>query len=243
MEPKLSVLLYSKYSSLSKKLLDMIQTSGVDFSKYALQSLCIDNNEIRKRIYANKQIDVTSVPCLLIIFPDGGIEKYDGAHAFEWVEGIIRQHTPVQTIPVQQPIPTPEPTRPTPEPARPTPEPVREEKRRRRHRQRIAKTPVPENRGVTSIDDLPSDEDDEFISDRYRSRKPVGRVRKDSGNYTDDENMFPSDARDLRSTSDINRPNDAKAKKSMDLMAKAKELARGRETVPPPPGHPAEREM
>jgi hypothetical protein len=51
MEPQLSVLLYSKYSSLSKNLMDMMNRSGVDFNnKFSLQTLCIDNEEIRNRI-------------------------------------------------------------------------------------------------------------------------------------------------------------------------------------------------
>ena len=104
MESQLSVLLYSKYSSLSKSLINMIQTSGVDFTtKFSLQPLCIDNEEIRARILKNTQLQITTVPCLLIIFPDGGIEKYDGARVFEWVEGIIRQFVPPPPPVRQQP--------------------------------------------------------------------------------------------------------------------------------------------
>ena len=101
MEPQLSVLLYSKYSSLSKRLMNIINTSNVDFTKkFALQTLCIDNQQIRDRVLKNKQIEITTVPCILLTFPDGGIEKYDGIYVFEWVEGIIKQFTqPVQNYP------------------------------------------------------------------------------------------------------------------------------------------------
>ena len=98
MESHLSVLLYSKYSSSSKQILDMIKTSGIDFEQqFKLQYLCIDNKEIRNRIKSNKQMDVTTVPCLLIIYTDGGIEKYDGARIFEWIENIITNLTPKPT--------------------------------------------------------------------------------------------------------------------------------------------------
>ena len=51
MDPQLLVLLYSKYSSSSKNLMNMIDQSGINFTnQFALQSLCIDNEDIRKRI-------------------------------------------------------------------------------------------------------------------------------------------------------------------------------------------------
>ena len=61
MESQFSVLLYSKYSSLSKSLMNMIHTSGVDFTtKFSLQPLCIDNEEIRARILKNTQLQITA---------------------------------------------------------------------------------------------------------------------------------------------------------------------------------------
>ena len=61
MEHQLSVLLYSKYSSSSKSLMNIMNTSNIDFTnKFALQPLCIDNEEIRNRIIKNKQIEVTN---------------------------------------------------------------------------------------------------------------------------------------------------------------------------------------
>ena len=55
MEPQFSVLLYSKYSPLSKKILDIIQSSPVNLEQVvSLQTLCIDNEKVRKRIYQNK---------------------------------------------------------------------------------------------------------------------------------------------------------------------------------------------
>lgn len=292
MEPQLSVLLYSKYSALSKSIMNIIQTSGLDFTnKFRLQPLCIDNEEIRKRIIENKQIQVTSVPCLLLIFPDGGIEKYDGAHAFEWVEGIIRQFTP------PPPPPPPQPSEEDKWRMQQTLEQQKiyeqkqllkkqrlqesEQNRRnyekqyekqyeegydtdenlehehpKRTRRRIKREQVnpPERKptrkttktlsGVTSIDDLPTDEDDELISDRYRSRKPVGRIRSDEGNYTKGDNLFQGERADMRGAKrsavkgNNHTGNDAKSQKSADLMTKAKELAKGREEATPPPGHP-----
>ena len=291
MESQLSVLLYSKYSSLSKSLMNMIQTSGVDFTtKFSLQPLCIDNEEIRARILKNTQLQVTTVPCLLIIFPDGGIEKYDGARVFEWVEGIIRQFSP-------PPPPPPPPVRQQPyvpseeekwrmkqaqqareqERIQNERKRVAEENRRKYHekyeerppspereRQRSPSPPPPMRRrrvhkespeprrkepAVTSIDDLddlPSDEDDDVAADRYRSRRPVGRIRTDEGNYEEGKELFqgpPLNMRRARRSAvkgESHTGNDAKSQKSADIMAKAKAMAKGREdTHAPPPGHPA----
>lgn len=292
MEPQLSVLLYSKYSSLSKTLMDMIQNSGVDFvGQFTMQSLCIDNEQIRKRILQNKQIQVTSVPCLLIIFPDGGIEKYDGTHVFEWVEGVIKQFAPPPPIQESTPRQSEEEKwriqqaieqqkmqeqkiKKEEERARireenkrqyekqykedyeePEQKPVQPRRRRvikpgesqqPSHRQPVQpvqreQEPV---KGMTSIDDLPSDEEDDHASDRYRSRRPVGRIRSDEGNYEEDTELFQGNPANMRKAmksavkGNTHTGNDATSQKSADIMAKAKELAKGREEAPPPPGHP-----
>jgi hypothetical protein len=290
MESQFSVLLYSKYSSLSKSLMNMIQTSGVDFTtKFSLQPLCIDNEEIRARVLKNTQLQVTTVPCLLIIFPDGGVEKYDGARVFEWVEGIIRQFAPPPPPPPvrQQPYVPSEEEKWRMKQAQQAREQERiqnerkrvaEENRRKYHekyeeerppspererqrspspappmrRRRVRKeSPEPRRQepAVTSIDDLddlPSDEDDDVAADRYRSRRPVGRIRTDEGNYEEGNELFqgpPLNMRRARRSAvkgESHTGNDAKSQKSADIMAKAKAMAKGREdTHAPPPGHPA----
>jgi hypothetical protein len=106
MDIKFSVILYSKYSKFSKSLIETIEKSNVDFiNQFQLKLLCIDNEAVRKRILNNKQIDIKTVPCILIVYNDGGVEKYEDTKAFEWVEQIIRQLAP-PPLPVQihQPI-------------------------------------------------------------------------------------------------------------------------------------------
>lgn len=289
MESQLSVLLYSKYSSLSKSLMNMIQTSGIDFTaKFSLQLLCIDNKEIRARILKNTQLQVTTVPCLLIIFPDGGIEKYDGAFVFEWVEGVIRQFSPPPPPQTTQPqISKEEKWRIQQAREQQRIQQVKENERkriendnRRKYHEKYEeeRTPSPEREkrhspsrtpptrrhrvhkesaeprrqepsrdtGVTSIDDLPSDEDDDLAGDRYRSRRPVGRIRADEGNYEEGKELFqgpPPNMRRARRSAvkrESHEGNDAKSQKSADIMAKAKAMAKCREeTHAPPPGHPA----
>lgn len=224
MEPHLSVLLYSKYSSYSKQLMGFIQSNGVDLNRaIGLQTLCIDNEKIRNRILENKDIDVISVPCLLIIYPDGGIEKYDGNNVFDWINSVITKikPPPPKSIPKNH-----------------RREGEEEENKEKPTKSKYRRKPIDDGQEVqeplptkvTSISDLPTDEDDDISGDRYRSKKPVGRIRIDPGNYEEGKNLFEGEAVDMR-----------KAKKSaiktfsrvmsgkVDVMAKAKELAKSRE--------------
>ena len=135
-----SILFYSKYSVSSKKLTDFINSSGLDTNLINLQNVCIDNEEVRKRILNNKQIGITSVPCLLLIYQDGGIEKYDGDVIFRWFEEIVNKF--IQTkIPEEKSI-----------------------KVKKVQNIKKEKTSVPK-KTVTSIDDLVSEEDIEDIEE------------------------------------------------------------------------------
>ena len=67
-----------------------IEASGVNFYDFTKSQLvCIDNEEVRDRIANNKEIDIEAVPCVLNIFNDGNVEKYEGLDAFKWVEQIV----------------------------------------------------------------------------------------------------------------------------------------------------------
>ena len=91
---------------------------------------------------------------------------------------------------------------------------------------------------VTSLEDLPSEDEEE--PDRYKNRKPVGRIRTDKGNYEGSEELFkgsPPSTRKPISKSALKNSNTTLQKNS-DIMNKAKELAKGREPELPPPGHP-----
>jgi hypothetical protein len=267
MEPTFSVLLYSKYSEKSKKLMNIIQNSGIDFlSIVALQPVCIDNEQIRNRIVQSQKINITSVPCILVIFPDGGIEKYDGSNAFDWVTQIIQRHTPKQIHKPQPQIQSSnsdEREKRLYEQEKLLEQKIKEieqEKIREQNKKKFEEheEPKPINdkhirrrsqQKMTAIDDLPDEDEEESRSDRYRYPKPIGRIREDSGNYIQNDELFQGDPPDMRKerknavkSTDTGRvetkPSDIK---STDLMIKAKELAKGRENDAPPipPGHPA----
>ena len=93
MEKPQTIILYSKYSQNSKRILDSLRSVNIDWEKLInLQLICIDNENIRKRILASKDIQIKTVPCILILYSDGVVEKFDGPNSFEWVENIIQKN-------------------------------------------------------------------------------------------------------------------------------------------------------
>jgi hypothetical protein len=106
MESQSTILLYSKYSQYSNKLIKLIEESNTDFVKNVnLTNLCVDNEDVRKRILKSKNIIIQNVPCILILYNDGGVEKYEGDDAFKWVEEIISKLNPTPRL-LQQPVPS-----------------------------------------------------------------------------------------------------------------------------------------
>ena len=105
MEKQYTALLYSKYSKYCTDLIDRIEKSNIDFTKETkLLPVCIDNEDIRKKIISSSNIEIHSVPTVLIIYEDGGVEKYEGDDAFNWVEDILnKKHTLSPPTMQQQP--------------------------------------------------------------------------------------------------------------------------------------------
>jgi len=99
MEDSKVILLFSKYSSNSKRLLDLFK--NIDFRLLNIQTICIDNPEIRKRIKNSNTIEIKTVPCILVLYSDGGVEKFDGDIVFEFSQNIINNY--IESHPMSQP--------------------------------------------------------------------------------------------------------------------------------------------
>jgi len=83
--PQNIIFLYSKYSTGCTKLLG-------DISKYSLKfitPLCIDNKLIRSRI-KKSMYQIKQVPCVLITYPQGNIEKFEGEQSIKWFDEIVK---------------------------------------------------------------------------------------------------------------------------------------------------------
>jgi hypothetical protein len=87
------------------------------------------------------------------------------------------------------------------------------------------------NNSSTLIDDLPSEEDEDedennFSNDRYKNPRQISRIRQDSGNYIQDDSLFRESP---PSSVQMNRKA-IKTNESGNIMAKAKALAKDRES-------------
>jgi hypothetical protein len=243
MEPQLCVLLYSKYSSNSKKLLNLMDESGINFQQQlSLQSLCIDNTDVRERILSNKQYLIEVVPCLLIGYRDGGIEKYDGKSVFEWVESHIQKFNPPPHPLPNDSIPYMQNMQDIQEPESRVQQPVKHKKKKKRKKvveQKSESESESEGEFRTSIEDLPSE--DELISDRFRTKKPVARLRDGKGNYIETDSLFEGDQVDMRrppKSAVRDTVNTSTKTEKDDIMTKAREMEKSRQLPPRPAGMP-----
>lgn len=223
MNQQLCVLLYSKYSPNCKNFMDMLKQSPVDFTDVIqLNPLCIDNEDIRASIMRSNNIDVQVVPCVLLVYPDGGVEKYEGETAFQWAEEIVRKHAPPPPpIVYHQPPPPPVPLV----------EDVDDEEdyvpNKKEKRKKKKKKPV--KKAATMIEDLDSDEDcDEDEYEEIR-RPPVG-VRSGAGNYEIKEEFGVPDEQRRDVTHGIKTSTSASSGgKKVDLMSAAMAMQKSRE--------------
>lgn len=76
------ILLLSKYSSECNQLVQIMKTGGVSFS--FLNTIFIDNPEIRASILRKKEYNIHSVPTILV-FEGNRVDKFEDGQAFEWV--------------------------------------------------------------------------------------------------------------------------------------------------------------
>ena len=100
------VLFWSKYSANSKKLINLMNQYDAN-----IESVCIDNETVRKRLVKDEKIGISVVPTILALYQNGVIEKYEGEKAFELLyasfsKGVGPTPTPRAKIQMKE-IPTP----------------------------------------------------------------------------------------------------------------------------------------
>lgn len=91
--PEYIVVLYSKYSQQCQKILQVYDSTTIDYMKL----VCIDNSAIRKRLTTSPSLSVKTVPCVLLVYPGNEIEKFEGSNVTEWVLNQISQTLPQRT--------------------------------------------------------------------------------------------------------------------------------------------------
>lgn len=232
-----SILLFSKFSIHSKKLIDMMAQSRLNFKEKAnLTPVCVDSKAIRDKIKNNK-LNIRYVPCILTVYPNGVVEKYDGENAFNWVQDVVKSFT--------QPLPPPIPA-PSFEKSPKILETVKQQQEdeddndeeEEDHRPRVEpKVILKKKRGqkkkVTRLDDLEDLEDEEEQADLDWQTRKINKkkkmILKDRGNYeaADDEDEHEEFMDDR--IVDQTKTDRAINKSSSSTLLKAKELAKMRE--------------
>jgi hypothetical protein len=77
------ILLYSKYSNSSKQLLDLLTSKNL-IELLNITLLCIDNEIYRKRILLSP-LEISNVPCLLLIHNGVKVDKYEAFELIDWI--------------------------------------------------------------------------------------------------------------------------------------------------------------
>lgn len=82
---KIAIYLYSKYSIHCQRLASLFE-----YLPFKIENICIDNKNIKESILSSSKIRVNSVPCLLFVYENGIIEKYEGSETFNLVNEITK---------------------------------------------------------------------------------------------------------------------------------------------------------
>jgi len=90
--PQQTFLLFSKYSTGCGKLLEIMNSSGVNFS--FVQPICIDNQKIREKVVQDPRYNIRVVPTILCFYVGGNVETYEGENAFSWIQNMVKKYTP-----------------------------------------------------------------------------------------------------------------------------------------------------
>ena len=184
MDYQVAILLYSNYSNYSKQLLANLNTVPLDMLK--LQTICVDNEHVRKRILKSKTINITTIPALLLVYNNGGVEKYDGQNVFNLIEALIQKYLPPPPPPPEPQLPPP--PEPEPEP-KPQPKPQAKPQAKPKPKKKVVLPPSPDPEVLeTTLEDLDSDEEDEHYIER-----PPAMMRNGPGGYDVDNEFSPED--------------------------------------------------
>ena len=173
------ILLYSKYSRSCLRILDNVEQLNSLTPTPMVQLVCIDNKQTRKQILSSKAIEITKVPCLLIL-EDTIVEKYDGERAFQWVSEVVKKLN-------EQQLPPPPPQTII----QIEPQVVKEQQTKPPSRSSKKKQQRPKKK--TRIEDLDDIEEEEDEGEEQQVKRPPIPIRNGAGSYSIDEDTVFSE--------------------------------------------------
>lgn len=251
MEIQYTVLLNSRYSLPCQNFLNTLVQSGIDYKNLLkFVQVNIDNEQIRKQILNSNNIDIKSVPCILLIYTDGSVEKYEGSDAFRWLDEIISNNTihniqipqqvQISSQPIQpQPQPQPQPSQIQNVPEQPAP--LQNETSQMASQMIVPKSvntqidsppsmppPPPETNPEesTPIEDISDGENvdiDEIFPPKYAS------LRTGPASYEINSETFGKRDRVQKVTRGIRNSSDMPGTKKSDVMSAALAMQKSRE--------------
>jgi hypothetical protein len=235
----LCVLLYSKYSPMSSKLMSALSACPIDLSTtVGIRPVCIDNQDIRSQILKDKKIEINSVPCVLIAYNTGNVEKYEGSNAFQWIEETVskymppQQQQPQQQPPRQQQQPQQQPHQQPPQQQPPQQPPHQQppQQQKQIHHAQDQKIKKKFVKKETTIEDLGIDSEE--IETEEIVRQPVG-VRSGPGTYDMSIQFGEQEDQNRNISKQLKSSTQASAAKGKDLMATAMAMQKERESNKP----------
>jgi hypothetical protein len=112
-ESHMTVIMYSKFSKSCSMMLELLDK--IPSFKHTL--LCVDNEDIRKRVISDSKLTITEVPCLFRIYDQTGyVESFEGERAFaivnahynHYLEKLEKEELLRSQPPQQSPLPPPQ---------------------------------------------------------------------------------------------------------------------------------------
>ena len=243
MAQTLNVLLYSKYSPLSQGLITNLGRLPPEvLNAVSIRQVCIDHKAIRARIEQNTKIHIDLIPCLLVVYPNGTVEKYEGSDSLHWVNETVSKLMPPEPEMAQQPIQSSRPKKPkqsSQRTSRPPPETDSEEE----CVEDIPESPPPrakprkKHRPRTSLIEVSGGDEDVDFTER-----PLVPVRDGAGSYKFTRE-FGEEQEPNREVHGKVKGNTQPTKPENGLMAAAMAMQKERESVdsratPPTLGDP-----
>lgn len=171
MQPEYLIVLFSKYSSVCQSLLELYDEQSMNTIKF----ICIDHSTIRKRVLEDKILQVKQVPCVLFVYPQNRIEKFEGSNVTKWLSEKL-----LQLQPQQQPQPfVPQSQQPQPQLVQKTQQQPFVPQTQTQQPQMTEEVAEP---FVTSIEDLTGEEDDEFVKQSVSGSSVIDNIVNNSVN-------------------------------------------------------------
>lgn len=200
-----TILFYSKYSQSSNNLLKLIDTCGINIQEILnYRLISVDSKSIRKQLLTNQNIKVNHVPCLLKIFNNGTVEQYNYKELYQLIEYTIKLHKEEQLK--QQPPPI---VKHQSSPVVNYPSPV-----------------VKSESSDSEIEEIPIEPKKK---QKKKHRKKSNKEQGTTNILSDDEPESDSEHSIKENYTDTNKPT-ANKQKSDDLMSRAMEMQKERET-------------